>query len=181
MTKGELNNEYLDWMLQLIGCFKGLSHRKLLTRLHEIDFYYTIGMDGNRAEDGINLRYRFGYELNYADPMIAAYLDNRDCSVLEMLIALAIRCEEHIMGDPDIGDRTGLWFWTMIENLGLDSMTDVSFNIKYIDNVVQRFLDRKYDSNGEGGLFTVRNYNRDLRDVEIWYQMCWYLSSIFDY
>ena len=43
--------------------------------------------------------------------MISAYLDNKTCSVLEMMIALAIRCEEHIMDDPDVGNRTGQWFW----------------------------------------------------------------------
>lgn len=51
--------------------------------------------------------------------MIASYLDNRPCSVLEMIIALAIRLEEHIMDDPDIGNRTGQWFWDMIVSLGL--------------------------------------------------------------
>lgn len=38
---------------------------KLLRHLHNIDFQYMLPMDGNRAEDGIDLRYRFGYEKEY--------------------------------------------------------------------------------------------------------------------
>ena len=41
-----------------------------------------------------------------------------------MMIALAIRCEEHIMDDPDAGDRTGQWFWSMLVSLGLGSMDE---------------------------------------------------------
>jgi hypothetical protein len=137
-------------------------------------------MDGNRAEDGIDLRYRFGYEQGYDSPMIATLLDDRPCSVLEMLIALAIRCEEHIMDDPDIGNRTGQWFWNMIINLGLGFMDDTKFDENYVKDVISRFLYRKYKRNGEGGLFTVEHCKNDLRTVEIWYQMCWYLDEVLE-
>ena len=181
MTKNELNNEYFEWMYQLV-CNekypKRLSYWKLLSHLHSIEFIYIIGMDGNRAEDGIDLRYRFGYERKYEGSMIATYLDARPCSVLEMLTALAIRCEEHIMDDPDIGNRTEQWFWSMISNLGLGSMSDTKFDKGYLDGVITRFLNREYKRNGEGGLFTVKNCKYDLRTAEIWYQMCWYLDDI---
>lgn len=181
MTKNELNKEYFEWMYQLV-CNerypKRISYRKLLTHLHDIEFTYIIGMDGNRAEDGIDLRYRFGYERQYSRSMIATYLDDRPCSVLEMLTALAIRCEEHIMDDPDIGNRTGQWFWNMISNLGLSSLNDTRFDSEYLNRVITRFLNREYKRNGEGGLFTVKNCKHDLRTVEIWYQMCWYLDDI---
>ena len=89
-----------------------------------------IPMDGNRAEDGIDLRYRFGHEQHYSDAMVASFLDDRPCSVLEMMIALSIRCEEHIMDDPDVGNRTGQWFWSMIASLGsgpcmMDGLTGI--------------------------------------------------------
>jgi hypothetical protein len=137
-------------------------------------------MDGNRAEDGIDLRYRFGYEQGYDSQTISTFLDNRPCSVLEMLIALAIRCEEHIMDDPDIGNRTGQWFWNMIINLGLGFMDDTKFDENYVKDVISRFLYRKYKRNGEGGLFTVEHCKNDLRTVEIWYQMCWYLDEVLE-
>mgnify|MGYP000765349804 CR=1 FL=1 len=158
MTEIELNNEYFEWMCQLVcneRYSRRLSYQKLLRHLHNIDFQYMLPMDGNRAEDGIDLRYRFGYEKEYEGLMIASYLDNRPCSVLEMLIALAFRCEEHIMTDPDIGNRMGQWFWNMIVSLGLGSMSDSRFDAAYTDDVISRFMNRKYKRNGEGGLFTV--------------------------
>lgn len=183
MTKNELNNAYFKWMHQLVCSTKRYSKKpsylKLLRRLHSIEFRYSIPMDGNRAGDGVNLRYRFGYDCGYDATMIAAYLDDRPCSVLEMMIALAMRCEEHIMDDPDEGNRLGQWFWNMIVNLNLGFMTDDHFDIEYVDEVIDIFLDRKYKRNGEGGLFTVHNTNRDLRTVEIWYQMGWYLNETF--
>ena len=68
MTRSELNSKYFNWMCQLVlgrRHSKSLSYRKLLRFLNRVDFFYTIPMDGNREGDGINLRYRFGYENSY--------------------------------------------------------------------------------------------------------------------
>src|SRR5574344_1495256 len=108
MAENELINDYFGWMCQLVCNEKhprGPSYRKLLSHLHMTPFVYAIEMDGNRAEDGVGLRYRFGYEQHYDDRLISAYLDNRPCSVLEMMVALAVRCEDHIMGDSEMGNR----------------------------------------------------------------------------
>ena len=182
MTRDELINSYFEWMYQLVcndEYSKSQSYRKLLYFLHDAEFFYDLPMDGNRACDGENLRYRFGRECGYSDPMIAECLDDRPCSVLEMMVALVIRCEEHIMEDDDEGDRTGQWFWEMIVNLGLGSMNDRKFDIHYVDRCIKRFLNRNYKRNGEGGLFTVNN-GQDLRNVEIWYQMHWHLNDILE-
>lgn len=181
MTRNELKYDYFDWMSGLVHDAmypKKLSFRRLLDFLNNIDFTYQLAMDSNRFEDGIELRYRFGYENGYDSSIIANYLDDRPCSVLEMLIALSIRLEEHIMDDPDIGDRTGQWFWNMITNLGLGSMDDEKFDDGYVENIIFRFLERQYEADGKGGLFTLKNCRYDLRNVEIWYQACWYLDSI---
>ncbi len=180
MTRDELIDQYFDWMYQLVvdDRYSNRSYRKLFTRLHDTEFTYTIPMDGNRYEDGINLRYRFGREYGYSDSMIAACLDDRACSILEMMTALAIRCEENIMDDPEIGNRTGQWFWGMLVSLGLGSMDDVRFDRNYTDEVLERFLNHDYRRNGEGGLFTVRHSRMDMRRTEIWYQLNWYLNEL---
>lgn len=172
-----LNKRYFDWMYELVCDGKRWSYRKLLSYLHDREFVYCIDLDGNRAEDGIDLRYRFAFECGYDDSLIDAQLDG-PCSVLEMMIALAIRCEEHIMDDPDIGDRTMQWFWKMVDNLGLGDMRDSNFDEPYAYLVVDRFLRREYKEDGKGGLFTVKSCTYDLRTVEIWYQMCWYLNDV---
>lgn len=180
MTRTELANRYFDWMCQLVTDDRHSAQRyqRLLMRLHETEFVYSIPMDGNRATDGMDLRYRFGSERSYPEPLIASLLDNSPCSVLEMMVALSVRCEEHIMDDPDVGNRTGQWFWGMVDNLGLSRMDDSQFDQRRVDGALARLLDRKYGRNGEGGLFTVANSRTDLRSVDIWYQMNWYLDEI---
>lgn len=178
MTMQEVNNRYFEWMCGIVDQGRGRrSYRKLLGKLHETDFTYTVDLDGNRADDGIELRYRFGYDNHIPQPIIADCLDDRPCSILEMMVALSLRCEEHIMGDPDIGDRTARWFWDMIDNLGLGDMSDSRYDDEYICRVVDKFLDRRYKRDGSGGLFRVNNYRRDMRGVEIWNQMMWYLNE----
>ena len=46
--------------------YSNKSYRRLFYKLHDTEFAYTIPMDGNRAEDGIELRYRFGREQGYS-------------------------------------------------------------------------------------------------------------------
>lgn len=182
MTRNTLNKEYLAWLIHFVyddQFAKRNAYHSLLRHLHEIDFNYILEMDGNRAEDGMDLRYRFAYENNYPGSMVATYLDDHPCSVLEMMVALSIRCEEHIMEDDEIGDRTGQWFWNMIVNLGLGQMTDEKYNQNTVDRVIDRFLNRDYDRNGKGGLFTVEEKGIDMRTVDIWYQMNFYLDSQF--
>lgn len=178
MTPDELNNEYFEWMYDLVLPSDN-NTRKLLAHLHRVDFTYTIPMDGNRAEDGIALRYRFGDRFGYDPRMIAAYLDTRPCSVLEMMVALALRCEEHIMGDWEREDRTYQWFNLMLENLDLAYMSDFNYDPQAVDYALDIMLNRKYRRDGSnGGLFVVKKPRQDLRSVDIWYQMNWYLNTI---
>lgn len=181
MTRTDIEQEYFEWMYKKMNtgdCAKESSFRKLLTHLHEREFIYSIPKDANRAEDGEDLRYRFAYEIYSPDSrdIIVDYL-SRPCSILEMMIALSIRLED-IMDDPSVGDRTGQWFWKMIVNLGLGGMYDLRYDEKYVDDIIDRFLDHDYEPDGRGGLFRIRNCEYDLRDVEIWMSALWFLDTI---
>ena len=176
--RDRINDEYFEYLCELIDInrfSKQVTYRKLLTHLHNIEFTWFIPHDDNRADDGIQLRRRYGLDQN--DVSLSQYLTG-PCSVLEMMVALAIRCEEFIMYDADIGDRSGQWFWGMVHSLGLTPMTDSKFDSEFVDDVIARFLNREYEPNGKGGLFTVRHCTHDLRTVEIWCQLSWYLGSI---
>lgn len=178
MIKNEIEQEYFEWMYDLVCGSRYSTHNsyyKLLSYLHRVEFTYIIKKDANRAEDGIDLRRVFSLENDIDD--ISDLLDG-PCSVLEMMIALSIRCEESIMDDPSFGNRTAQWFWRMIVNLGLGSMTDIHFDIDYAEDVIVKFLNRDYKPDGRGGLFVVKNSEYDMRDIEIWYQLCYYLDSI---
>lgn len=171
-----IRDEYFEWLCELIDerrYARQVSYKTLLSYLHAKEFRYLIPKDQNRAEEGITLRYRFSVDQGFRD--VPSALDG-PCSVLEMIIAVAIHCEEHIMDDPNFGNRTGQWFWDMIVNLGLGSMTDRRFDEEYVEEVVERFLNREYEPDGRGGLFTIRDCDEDLRDMEIFYQLCRYLD-----
>lgn len=171
-------NEYVNWLFNLVYTDKPqkqLSYKKLLTHLSNTKFRYVIPNDANRAEDGADLRYHFALERNYDPDMTLAILAG-PCSMLEMMVGLAIRCEDTVE-DPKLGNRTGQWFWGMVSSLGLGSMTDDRFDEYYVEKTINIFLDREYEPDGRGGLFTIYNCEYDLRTFEIWRQLCWYLDS----
>ena len=167
-------DDYLSWIFDFVDSKMASRYSKLLYKLYDTPFYWSIPMDDNRASDGVNLRYRFAIENDIPYGKVTSELDMRDCSVLEMLVALSIRCEA-IMERPD-EDRTAKWFWKMSDNLGLYDMTNVNLDNKKVEMVIDRFLSRSYKANGRGGLFPTKR-KVDLREVDIWCQMCWYLDD----
>lgn len=173
----DVREEYFEWLYNYV-C-NGRSHdtityTKLFRLLHQIEFTYLIPKDANRASDGIDLRYRFSLYKGYSN--INDILDG-PCSVLEMMIALAIRCEETIMDNTGYGDRTGQWFWGMMSDLGIGMMYDDIFDEEIVKNIITDFLNRQYRPDGKGGLFYIRGCEDDLRDIEIWVQLLWYLDN----
>lgn len=181
MRRNDIRTEYFEWLVNLVcgeQYSEDISYRRLLSCLHDIEFTYSISRDQNRAEDGIDLRWRYVCDRDFPDYRRTLMQLDGPCSVLEMMIALSIRCEENIMDDPGIGDRTSQWFWGMIINLGLGAMLDDRFDERYVRERIDILLRRKYEPDGTGGLFTIENCRRDLRNIEIWYQLCWYLDSI---
>lgn len=177
-----IREDYFEWLLNT-ACgnlyAKQISFRKLLTHLHTVEFQYVILRDRNRAEDGISLRRRYILvnNLDYMYDQVISALHG-PCSILEMMVALALRCEEDTMDDPSIGDRSRQWFWGMVRSLGLSGMTDMNYDGAFVDEVLIRFIRREYEPDGRGGLFTIRNCPYDLREFEIWYQLNWYLDTI---
>lgn len=174
----QIKSDYFEWMYQLMcrGRFApSITYRKLFTSLHDTEFTYFVPYDENRAGDGIALRYRYCVYHNCEG---MEYCLDGPCSVLEMMVALAIKCEERIMCNPEKGDRTAQWFWDMLNSLGLSSMNDSNFNKRIVDEAIWRLLNRTYDRDGKGGLFTIRGWRRNAREAEIWHQLMAYLNSL---
>ena len=178
MTNRQIINQYHVWLTTLVSDeHHQRNYQALFEMLDDTEFVPLVKNDANRAANGIDLRSRFAevHNLDYSKIRIVLL---RPCSVLEMMVGLACRCEDSIMGDELYGDRTDIWFWGMIENLGLYNMTDENFDELEVHAILDRLINRTYSRNGEGGLFTVPGCYRDLRKVEIWYQMNWYLNTI---
>lgn len=178
MYADNIEKEYFDWICGVVQANN--NYQKLLWHLFKnIRFEAILSRDENRADDGINLRYRFSQEGRYSYSEICYALDNRDCSMLEMIAALALKCEENYMYDFTIGDRTSQWFWEMLKNLGLDSFDDYHWSEDYVNEICEVFINRDYAPDGKGSLFYIPGCEKDMREVEIWYQMCWYLNEMY--
>jgi hypothetical protein len=186
----EIVNDYFHWLCSLVHADDpDESYICLMEVLFEREFTWIIDMDENRAMDGLDLRKDFKQERSYSNYLI---FDAMNCSVLETLIALSIRIDEEIMWNPDRGERYISWFWEMIDNLELGGFDDFHFDFGLDREVVEGrldiFLDRKYDKNGVGSLFPMKNllhfYNqkcnkavKSVTKYDIWHQMSMYFLS----
>ncbi len=176
----DIYTDYFAWILSQIGdwgIYECQQYENLLWQMYETPFQALIDMDENRIRDGMDLRQRFGREVGYAACAIDREFRYKPCGILEMMAALCLRCEIHIMFDPDIGNRTGKWFFEMIKSLGLDDMTDTAYDEQNVSYILDRFVQRRYLPNGHGGLFTL-NVGRDLRAMEIWSQAMLYFTNL---
>lgn len=198
-----MNKKYYVWLISFVAGGRKYDitreYVKLTKKLNSIPFRYTVSGDANRVADALSLRNRYlngGFEHNFNYKSVglgSRYLDDENDalddkfpetpSVLEVMIALAVRLEETIMDDPEFGDRTGEWFDYMLKSLGLSIFKYSvwgSNTEQAIDKIVNTFLDREYDRKGYGGLFYIPDIppKIDLSKVEIWYQALWYLDSI---
>lgn len=174
-----MTKEYFLWLYD-IAMKNRSNYKELCWYLFDTVFYFSNPYDSNRASDGIDLRYRFSDERGYSQNQIEATIDNQPCSMLEMMVGLALRCDETIMQDARHAGRTNTWFWNMLKSLHLDKMTDENFNIEYCHNVLQRLFNKDYEPNGAGGLFTVHSKNIDMRELEYWYQAMRYFNEILE-
>lgn len=172
-----LDESYFAWLLSFLwNSDIPKKNYSVLYQLYKTEFIYSNIMDGNRAADGVDLRYRFADETRRSQVVIACELDIRPCSVLEMMLALAIRCETHIMSDDTYGDRTGVWFGIMLDSLGLSYITNDQYSKNRVTDIIFRFMNRQYEADGKGGLFWIPGTEHDMRQAEIWYQLNWYLD-----
>lgn len=177
----ELRNLYFEWMAQVAISDSRTrdDYLMLLEHLDNMDFTYSIPMDENRFNDGQDLRYRFGYEYNIPEEDIDAMsCEKGSCSILEMMVALSLKIEENFMSDPAYGNRISNWFFEMLHSLKLDGMTNDRYDKYWIDHRIYVLLNHIYDPNGSGGLFTIPDTKQDLRYVDIWNQMSWYINTI---
>ena len=175
---GALDDAYLTWLYGLVSSVQNTNpsnnHWKLLRVLYSTAFSGYVPNDDNRSADGKDLRIEFLQQTGYPlyDPY-GTWFD-LDCSMLEMILALARRAafEDESLGSPDE------WFWRMINNLELDGYTDDIFEIaiqEEVEEVLDRVNTRKYQRDGSGGLFPLHQAKEDQRTVELWTQMSAYL------
>lgn len=169
-------SDYYFYLLERVGLTSSEigAYSCLFHRLFSKEFrWINDSKDINRAADGEKLRRDFKEDTGGQVDELAP------CSILEMLVALSSRCENEIMGVPDV-DNTRQWFWDMLNNLGLERYCDSRWNPTAVEKILDRMIFRQYDYSGNGGLFPLRSPASDQRDVEIWYQMASWLNENYD-
>ena len=182
MTTRETNKirmRYLNWLEHFVYDKRFAHYTLLFKHLNLREFVPPLPMDDARAADGVSLRDRFAQKkgLSYDE---VDYALGGPCSVLEMIIGLALRMEDTLMTDPTKGNRTGEWFWSMLTNLKLQGQTDERYDPEYVNERLDIFLNRTYRANGDGGLFTCYKSNCDMRETNIWYQMNYWLIEYME-
>lgn len=168
-----LDTLYFEW---LMGFFDGWYGRVYLpeedqfAQLFRTTFEYFVSNDQNRAADGEVFRERFLLEegLSYSGRELDGWM-SLECSVLEMLMALAERIAYQTEGEMVP------WFALMLTNLNL------GYTPSQTRTAVKRLNKRLYFQDGQGGLFPLRYPAEDQRGIEIWYQMQAYLiEGLYD-
>lgn len=176
MREDGILSDYYHWILMKLGMTE--NDGMLLRFLHKTEYHPANPLDENREYDGFDLRARYAYETDENPVVVRRAMREKGCSMLEMMAALAIRCEESIMHDEELGDRTEFWFCHMLYSMGFGPMLSNSqFSPEQAEDIVTRFLENRYEPNGSGGLFYIPGCREDLRKTEIWYQMMLYLDK----
>lgn len=165
--------DYFVWLLehQLNWKHGWRRYEELLRYLFDTPFRFCMAKDKNRVGDGLYLRVRF------MDNTGLDISDQNDCSVLEMLIALAIRMDAEYVGDPGNPDPLNL-FLDFLDNLEILYINGL-FHKEEVENKINLWMDRKYRYNGDGGIFPLGDPMQDQRDIEIWRQMYAYITEKF--
>lgn len=169
-------DDYRDWLISQVADRSHRDYISVLSHLFEREFTWILPMDENRATDGIGLRYEWLTFVGDSDfEELESVFGRTPCSVLEFLIALSVNWEHEITYDFKKGDRSVEWFWLMLSNLGLLDYPDYDYNKEDVDEIVDIFLERSYEKNGEGGIFPLKTSTIDQTKCEIWIQLQNYL------
>lgn len=165
---------YRHWLMDQVNFRRRGRFKCLFLALHDVDFTYILDRDKNRAEDGLALRDRFCYEKDVSHTIFRGH---NECSVLEMLVAFAIRIDAEWIGDPK-EPRPEVIFETMLRNLNVFYEDPDIPERGVIDSRIYKWLDREFDRQGRGSIFPIKKRVRtDQRKLEIWEQMMSYISE----
>lgn len=156
---------------------------RLSIYLFDTPFVSFLKNDENRAQDGLALRYQFLEKLrDEADEADADYFEHwrseeKDCSMLEMLIAFGIRIENYWTARPGRRFQPETWVIEMLKNCGLLDLDWEDCTDEEADDVLNPVLLRKYRYDGRGGFWPNPGTKKDQRTTDLWYQAAEYLKG----
>lgn len=176
-------DRYFQWLCDVAMGRNSIMYSHLLYLLHHTEFQFSYALDKNRYLDGIGMRHRF-----YMDnPELFGEFSPDDifgemsCTVLEMMVALSVRINESILANY-FGDSNGIYilFNAMLNSLNIVRYDNNHFNERRVQCILEDFMNHNYERNGAGGLFTIHDDTKDMRQEEIWCQCGWYLNELIE-
>lgn len=176
MTKFKWDfRDYYIWLTELVDLNSEQYevYSILVKELHKKKFYPMTDGDRNRYDDGVALRDLYCDD-STCDGFRYRHHNIEQCSMLEMLIGLAMRINNDILEES-----VPYWFWLMIANLGLDILTDdemLEDGWIILDMTCERLINRTYKRDGRGGLFPLPNSKKNMKKLDIWEQMQMYIN-----
>lgn len=161
-------NGYFNWLMDIIG--GPGEYEDFIKLLYNTEYYSNIPNDQNRAVDGLELRYYYEKETGLLCEKTGP------CSVLEMMIKLAMRTENGFLFDQKVGNRTNLWFWEMFSNAGFDKIAKNGQKKWANAHFLDKFLARETGTY----FFKMAKSPENFGEMEVWEQLCRYISEKFE-
>lgn len=96
----DVREQYFNWMYDMVFTKRAPSYVRLLRYLNSQEFTYNIRLDGNRADDGLYLRYRFKQENHLRAVDVDRCLTGK-CSVLPTP-SMDATCSSFMKSLPDL-------------------------------------------------------------------------------
>ena len=173
MPTRPLDESYFVWLYGQVAdpdsSVRRRSYWGLFRILYSTEFStFAVERDQNRAEEA-------RYELRHEFIRETGRRSNREwmdlgCSILELMVDLAR------LLSFEAGGRSHYWFWRLVENLGLLQYNDARrLPARHIHKVLEDLIERRYNYNGLGGFFPLREPPVDQRNTELWYQLNYYV------
>lgn len=185
--ESEACDAYFKWLKEQITGSETADIEEydiLVTTMSVMPFTYVVDMDSNRMWDGLYLRNIF-----YDDHAAFEGELTQECSLLEALVGLAYRMSFDVFSD--MGKSTADWFWEFMENLGATFYTDAVLEGRFVDSeenyrgelidLLKGFMDRTYKDTRHGNVFKYKRDRKDIKQVELWYQMHYYIEEKYGF
>jgi hypothetical protein len=175
----DIKQEYFNHLVDMVVDKRHpkVDYIPLLDLLHSLKFEWSIDMDENRASDGAFLRDKwldseglYSYKYEFEDEKV---------SVLEVLIGIAERFEYQVGNIMD-GDHISERFWEILRNLDVEKYSAGNYKPLNIKEKVRNWMLRRYKRDGSGSIFPVKKCEKDMREMQIWDQMSFYIMENYE-
>lgn len=181
-----LKTEYLCYLMNRaqIDAEGARGYSILCDMMMEHTFLPILSMDENRCYECRCLRSDFaeGYEDDTGDILDGLYGEYG--TMMELFVVLSEKIA-YEMADSEFEAGTGKWFKELLQNCGLIKCCNGWFeedgkNSAEIADILDVIIYRKFDWDGEGGLFPLRCPKSDQRYAELIIQMNNYIEENYD-